>query len=111
MENRFLVYIIFYNFLNFCSGRDGPTVESHQARGPCPECGAMSVNVWKGGGYNMGNKVEAAAPNKAEARKDDNTQDNYIKSLQQQIKILELEIAYLKKQIQVQSLQIQIVKS
>eukprot|EP00090_Calanus_glacialis_P028438 TRINITY_DN45680_c0_g1_i1.p1 TRINITY_DN45680_c0_g1~~TRINITY_DN45680_c0_g1_i1.p1 ORF type:complete len:494 (-),score=153.56 TRINITY_DN45680_c0_g1_i1:17-1498(-) len=71
--------------------RDGPTIESSQARaGPCPECGQLAVGVWKGGGFNIGNQ---------QGDKDkDMSQENYIKSLQQQIKILELEIAYLKKQ-------------
>ena len=47
----------------------------------------MDVLFCEGGGYNMGVPGGGAATG----------QENYIKSLQQQIKILELEIAYLKK--------------
>jgi hypothetical protein len=50
---------------------------------------ACNVFHLQGGGYNMGVSGGGAAGASG--------QENYIKSLQQQIKILELEIAYLKK--------------
>ena len=69
----------------------GETVlqEPGAARGPCPECGALLVapprQVAREGGEEA--RVERGGG-----------QENYIKSLQQQIKILELEVAYLKRQ-------------
>ena len=91
----------------WCPGRDGATVDPSPARGPCPECGNINVTVWKGGGYNMGTGGGGEKTDNKEQQQDkkkDKTQENYIRSLQQQIKILELEIGYLKKQIQVRIL-------
>ena len=78
-------------------------VGSSQARGPCQECGQIAVGpVWKGGGYNMSSgPAPTSAPTHQKADGPGSgvgkSEENYIKSLQQQIKILELEVAYLKK--------------
>ena len=72
-------------------GRQGAgTVEQKAARGPCPECGALLVAPGRAGAK------EGGEEGYRESRQ--GGQDNYIKSLQQQIKILELEVSFLKRQ-------------
>ena len=71
-------------------GRQVAAVEANSARGPCAHCGALVVAV-----------APPQAPQNADSKPKGQSQGQeaaYIKSLQQQIKILELEVAYLKRQ-------------
>ena len=73
-------------------GRQVAAVEANSARGPCAHCGALVVAVAPPpaqGQQQLAEKPKSQVHGQEAA---------YIKSLQQQIKILELEVAYLKRQ-------------
>ena len=71
-------------------GLGGRQVEANSARGPCAHCGALVVAV-------APPQVQQNADSKPKVQAQ-GQEAAYIKSLQQQIKILELEVAYLKRQ-------------
>ena len=71
-------------------GLGGRQVEANSARGPCAHCGALVVAV-------APPQVQQNADSKPKGQSQ-GQEAAYIKSLQQQIKILELEVAYLKRQ-------------
>ena len=73
-------------------GRQVAAEEANSARGPCAHCGALVVAVAPPpaqGQQQLAEKPKSQVHGQEAA---------YIKSLQQQIKILELEVAYLKRQ-------------
>ena len=75
-------------------GRQVAAVEANSARGPCAHCGALVVAVAPPQAQVQQN-ADGSKPNKGQSH---GQEAAYIKSLQQQIKILELEVAYLKRQ-------------
>ena len=98
------------------------TPQASKASAPCDNCGGLQLVTWKGGGYNMTawvfyyflnwrclkciifyfhfiivNKRSRSSPSKSEASSTGrNLEDSYVSGLLQQIKLLELEINYMK---------------